>query len=121
MSAAVLAGKVLDMDIPSLLEDFQYHGSLKDDIGQTWILRVPSSLPSPEDIAGIREELNGVYASMSRLNDCDFGIFMMKYYDNCRISEISNEYGMSRSRVYTSLENSRKSIRQTLQTRGQLI
>jgi len=116
-----MAAKVVDMDIPSLLEDFQYHGSLKDDIGQTWVLRVPSSLPSPEEIAEIREDLDGIYASMTLLNDSDFGIFMMKYFDNCRISEISNEYGVSRSRVYTSLENSRKSIRQHLQSRGQLI
>ena len=109
------------MDIPSLLEDFQYHGSLKDDIGQTWILRVPSSLPSPEEIAEIRESLDGIYASMNLLDDDAFGIFMMKYFDNCRVSEISTERGMTRSKIYTSLENSRKSIRQTLQSRGQLI
>ena len=108
------------MDIPSLLEDFQYHGSLKDDIGQTWILRVPSKLPSPEDIVILQESLDNVYASLRALTDKDVDVFMMRYFDNCKISEISKDFNLTRSKVETSLTNTKKSVRQNLQSRGKL-
>ncbi len=108
------------MDIPSLLEDFQYHGSLKDDIGQTWILRVPSSLPSPEEIVIFRESLDNIYKSMKTLKDKDVDVFMMRYFDDCKISEISKDFNLTRSKIETSLKNTKRSVRQNLQVRGKL-
>lgn len=121
MSAAVLAAKVVDMDIPSLIEDFQYHGTTQDDYGSWNFFReIPSPIPSPEEIIIFRESLGNVYSSMRTLPKNDVDVFMTKHFDNCKISEISNEYGVSRSRIYTSLKNTRKSIRQNLQNKGQL-
>ena len=121
MSATVLAAKVLDMDIPSLIEDFQYHGTTKDDYGSWNIFReIPSSMPSPEEIIILRESLDNVYSSMRTLPKKDVDIFMTKYFDNSRTSELVKDFNSTRSKIETSLTNTRKSIRQNLQNKGQL-
>jgi RNA polymerase sigma factor (sigma-70 family) len=110
------------MDVPSLLEDFQYHGTTQDDYGawHTVFRDFVSPLPSPEEILIFKEELNNVYSSMSKLTDRDFVVFMMKHFDNYRISEISKHHNLTRSKIETSLKNTKKNVRQNLQRRGQL-
>jgi hypothetical protein len=115
VTTAVLAGKVLDMSIPSLLE------YIRDDYGAWQKLEdIPSSLPSPEEVVLFKECLDNIYLSMTSLPSNDIDVFMMKYFDNCGVGEISAESGLTRSKIYTSLKNTRKSIRQDLQGRGQL-
>jgi len=115
VTTAVLAGKVLDMSIPSLLE------YIRDDYGAWQKLEdIPSSLPSPEEVVLFKECLDNIYLSMNMMNPNDVDVFMMKYYDNCKVSEISTEFGLTRSKVYTSLKNMRSNIRQDLQLRGKL-
>lgn len=109
------------MDIPSLLEDFQYHGKTQDDYGSWNLFReIPSSIPNPEEIIILRESLDNVYSSMRSLPKKDVDVFMTKYFDNCRTSEIAKDFNSTRSKIETSLKNTRKSIRQTLQNKGQL-
>jgi DNA-directed RNA polymerase specialized sigma24 family protein len=123
VTAAVLVGKILDMSIPSLLEEVQYNGRLnQDDYGLAWryFEGAASPTPNPEEVVLFKECLDNIYLSMTMLPPNDVDVFMMKYFDNCRVSEISAESGWTRSKIYTSLENTRKNIRQDLQSRGQL-
>tara|TARA_R110000824_G_scaffold90460_2_gene220918 strand:+ start:176 stop:514 length:339 start_codon:yes stop_codon:yes gene_type:complete len=111
------------MSIPSLLEEVQYDGRLnQDDYGLAWrhFEGAVSLTPSPEEVVLFKECLDNIYSSMTTLPYNDIDVFMMKHFDNCRISEISAESGWTRSKIYTSLENTRKNIRQDLQSRGQL-
>lgn len=81
---------------------------------------IPSSLPSPEEIVIFRESLNNVCASMGPLQKHDVDVFMMKYFDDCKISEISKDFNLTRSKIETSLKNTKRSVRQNLQVRGKL-
>jgi RNA polymerase sigma factor (sigma-70 family) len=81
---------------------------------------IPSSLPTPEDIVILKEELNNVYSALAKLPHRDINVFMMRYYDNCRISEISRKYVMSPSRIETSLQNTTTNVRKDLMRRGYL-
>ena len=80
----------------------------------------PSSLPTPEDIVILKEELTNIYEAMAKLPHKDINVFMMRYYDNCRISEISRKYVMSPSRIETSLRNTTTNVRKNLMRRGYL-
>jgi RNA polymerase sigma factor (sigma-70 family) len=81
---------------------------------------IPSSRPTPEDILISKEELSNVYEAMAKLPHRDINVFMMRYYDNCRISEISRKYVMSPSRIETSLRNTTMNVRKDLMRRGYL-
>jgi len=80
----------------------------------------PSSLPTPEDIVILKEELTNVYEAMAKLPHRDINVFMMRHYDNCRISDISRKYVMTPSRIETSLQNTATSVRKDLLQRGYL-
>ena len=109
------------MSVPSLLQEWQYNGSIPyDDLDQSWIFRIPSSLPSPEEVVIFREGLDNVYDTLDTLSVKDIDVFMMKYFDDCKISEISKDCNLTRSKVETSVNNTMKNIRKTLQMRGQL-
>ena len=106
------------MDILSRIKEYNYQGSVLDDERTSPVRDIISPYPSPEDIVIFKEEFNNVYNSISNLNDRDFDIFMMKYFDNYKISEISNQYHLTRSKIETSLKNSKTNVRNTLQRRG---
>ena len=104
------------MNIPSLSLEY-----IRDDYGAWHKLEdFPSSLPSPEEVALFKEGIDNVYLSMNTMSSNDVDVFMMKHFDNCKVSEISTEFGLTRSKVYTSLKNTRNNIRQDLQLRGKL-
>ena len=112
-------GKVLDMDILSRVKEYKYQGSSLDDESSSDTFRdIISPYPGPEDIVIFKEEFNNVYNSISNLNDRDFDIFMMKYFDDYKISEISKQYHLTRSKIETSLKNSKTKVRKTLQHGG---
>ncbi len=121
MSAAVLAAKVLDMSIfhtiNEMTEECSFAEELEDAVMQK---NTPSSLPTPEDIVILKEELTNVYSALAKLPHRDINVFMMRYYDNCRISEISRKYVMSPSRIETSLQNTTMNVRKDLMRRGYL-
>tara|TARA_R110000751_G_scaffold53818_1_gene116212 strand:- start:999 stop:1358 length:360 start_codon:yes stop_codon:yes gene_type:complete len=109
-----------DMDILSRIKEYNYHGSILDDENASPFRDIISPYLSPEDIVIFKEEFNNVYNSLSKLNDIDFNIFMMKYFDDYKISEISNQYHLTRSKIETSLKNSKTDVRKTLQRMGSL-
>jgi DNA-directed RNA polymerase specialized sigma24 family protein len=121
VSAAVLAAKILDMSvfhtISEMTEECSFSEELEDAVMQK---NTPSSLPTPEDIVILKEELTNVYESMAKLPHRDINVFMMRYYDNCRISDISRKYVMTPSRIETSLQNTATSVRKDLLQRGHL-
>ncbi len=79
---------------------------------------VPSSLPTPEDIAIAREEIYSICESLEKLPHLDINIFMMKNYDNCMTSEISRKYTMTPSKIETSLQKTTMSVRRDFIRRG---
>ena len=74
----------------------------------------------PTLLEEFKEELDNTYSSVSKLTDMEFNVFMMKYFDNYKISEISKQHNLTRSKVETTLKNTKKNIRQQLQSRGKL-
>lgn len=66
------------------------------------------------------EEMKSVYDALLTLSSRDSDIFLMRYYDNCKISEIIDEHLLSRSKTETSLINSSKKIRKILSMQGHI-
>ena len=119
MSAAVLAAKVLDMNIFNTIDGLTDDCSFSEEIEDAVLNRnIPSSFPNPEDLLILREELSNVYGSLARLPHKDINVFMMRHYDNCRISEISRKHFISPSRIETLLENTKNRVRGDLQRNG---
>ena len=54
------------------------------------------------------EELRSIYDALVLLNPKDSDIFMMRNYDNYKISEICFDHSLTPSKVETSLFNSSK-------------
>ena len=113
------------MSVPTILGDVLHYRSgvtPQNDYGTWWDRRdIFSPLPTPEELVIFKEELDNAYSSMSNLTDMEFNVFMMKYFDNYKISEISKQHNLTRSKVETTLTNTKKNIRQQLQSRGKLI
>ena len=121
MSAATLAAKVLDMSVFHTINEMTKECSFAEELENAVKLKnIPSSMPSPEDIVIIREELSNIYEALAKQSHKDINVFMMRYYDNCRISEISRKYVMSPSRIETSLQNTTTNVRKDLLQRGYL-
>jgi DNA-directed RNA polymerase specialized sigma24 family protein len=121
VSAAVLTAKVLDMSVFHTISEMTGECSFAEELENAVVQKnTPSSLPTPEDIVILKEELANVYEAMAKLPHKDINVFMMRYYDNCRISEISRKYVMSPSRIETSLRNTTTNVRKDLMRRGYL-
>jgi DNA-directed RNA polymerase specialized sigma24 family protein len=66
------------------------------------------------------EELKSVYDALLTLSPRDSDIFLKKYYENCKTSEICSDQLLTRSKVETSLLNSSRKIRKLLLMQGHI-
>lgn len=119
MSAAAVAAKAVDMNVFHTLSEMTEDCSFAEELENAVMTKnIPSSMPTPEDNVIRNEELSNIYKSLSKLPRKDINIFMMKTYDDYRISEISRKHTLTPSRVETSLQNTVMSVRKDFIRRG---
>lgn len=119
VSAAAVAAKVIDMNVFHTLSEMTEDCSFAEELENAVMTKnIPSSMPTPEDNVIRNEELSNIYKSLSKLPRKDINIFMMKTYDDYRISEISRKHTLTPSRVETSLQNTVMSVRKDFIRKG---